>query len=78
MKATTSWYYSTVIVHCTVPCQYITDLKVLKKYLKDIGEQKTYMQSDQRVVSKDDNKNKTKTKEQAAVKSNHSGILKHS
>ena len=35
--------------------------RVLKKYLKDIGEQKTYMQNDQRVVSKDDNKNKTKT-----------------
>ena len=52
--------------------------KVLKKYLKDIGEQKTYMQSDQRVVSKDDNKNKTKTKEQAAVKSNRGSILKHS
>ena len=52
--------------------------KVLKKYLKDIGEQRTYMQNDQRVVSKDDNKNKTKTKEQAAVKSNRSGILKHS
>ena len=51
--------------------------KVLKKYLKDIGEQKTYMQSDQRVVSKDDNKNKTKTKEQAAVKSNRGSILKH-
>ena len=43
--------------------------KVLKKYLKNIGEQKTYMQNDQRVVSKDDNKNKTKTKEQAAAKS---------
>ena len=42
---------------------------MLKKYLKDIGEQKTYMQSDQRVVSKDDNKNKTKTKEQAAARS---------
>ena len=43
--------------------------KVLKKYLKDIGEQKTYMQSDLRVVSKEDNKNKTKTKEQAAARS---------
>ena len=53
-------------------------MKILKKYLKDIGEQKTYMQNDQRVVSKDDNKNKTKTKEQAAVKSNLGGILKHS
>ena len=52
--------------------------KVLKKYLKDIGEQRTYMQNDQRVVSKDDNKNKTKTKEQAAVKSNRGSILKHS
>ena len=29
----------------------------------------TYMQNDQRVVSKDDNKNKTKTKDQAAAKS---------
>ena len=61
----------TIVAHEQAP-------KVLKKYLKDIGEQKTYMQSDQRVVSKDDNKNKTKTKEQAAVKSNRGSILKHS
>ena len=43
--------------------------KLLKKYLKNIEGQMTYMQNDQRVVSKDDNKNKTKTKEQAAAKS---------
>ena len=43
--------------------------KLLKKYLKSIEGQMTYMQNDQRVVSKDDNKNKTKTKDQAAAKS---------
>ena len=42
--------------------------KLLKKYLKDIEGQPTYMQNDTRVVKKDDNKNKTKTKEQAAAK----------
>ena len=26
VKATASWYYSTVIVHCTVRSQYITGL----------------------------------------------------
>ena len=43
--------------------------KLLKKFLKSIEGQVTYMQNDQRVVSKDDNKNKTKTKDQAAAKS---------
>ena len=32
VKATTSWYYSTVIVHCTVPYQYITDLATATQY----------------------------------------------
>ena len=32
VKATTSWYYSTVIVHCTVPCQYITDSATATQY----------------------------------------------
>ena len=32
VKATTSWYYSTVIVHCTVPYQYTTDLATAAQY----------------------------------------------
>ena len=32
VKATTSWYYSTVIVHCAVPYQYIADLATAAQY----------------------------------------------
>ena len=32
VKATTSWYYSTVIVHCTVLYQYITGLATAAHY----------------------------------------------
>ena len=32
VKAIESWYYSTVIVHCTVPYQYIADLATAAQY----------------------------------------------
>ena len=32
VKATASWYYSTVIVHCAVPYQYIADLATAAQY----------------------------------------------